>query len=142
MSAHEKMDKCIVVHSDNVIVPSKDKEWTIGMCAEHGGITYTLCRVEDSRFHLHEVQEQAKLMGDDRNQNSGYFWGALTEKGHENLQDSGNVPYLDLLVIQEQTCKHSPHHVLHKVYCMNVISQLQKKEKISLSNACGYGEDK
>ena len=55
--------------------------------------------------------------------------GALTGKGHENLQDSGNVPYLDLLVIQEQTCKYSPHHVLHKFYCMNVISQLQKKRK-------------
>ena len=56
-------------------------------------------------------------------------------KGHKNLQDSGNITYPDLLVIQEPTCKCSPNHALNTFYCMNVKPQLQKRKKKSLSSA-------
>ena len=37
-------------------------------------------------------------------------------KGHKNLQDSGNITYPDLLVIQEPTCNVPPTmHFIHLI---------------------------
>lgn len=45
-------------------------------------------------FHIYEVQEQAILVDGDRNEKSSCLSGQ--ERGYEEFQGDGEVPYLDL----------------------------------------------
>ena len=66
----------MVISSQNRFLFGNKKKRTKDTCNNIGEVTEARHkRLWSVWFHLYEVQEQAKQIYDDRNQNSGCLWG-------------------------------------------------------------------